>query len=346
MKKIYMFILLAVFIAHSFVFGMIGIKKIGSWEFPDRIFGKIFYSTVDKDNHLVVSFYKIPVLSMSSKGIVEFAPYGQGPNELTNLVGMCFYKGNLALAEHADKIKIYEKKKGKYVWKETKWLKHSGYYALIPNCIKYYENKWFVVGTEGLEYNKITGKSVCSHIKVYDEKGKMIKRLIKSHYTGANQYPLMSRFIPMYKRKLFFITENSLELSVVSIDKLKVERKIQLSIPGFYKKMPKDFYVNNPNENNFMKNLEKWNTGYSSITNVLVSGKYLILQIRTCNDEMKKFAILFYNADNFKLKKTYFTDDYLMGVRENKLYCFMNGNPGLDDDTDDAVINIYKITEK
>jgi len=225
-------------------------------------------------------------------------------------------------------------------------LKRSGYYALIPNCVKYYANKWFVVGTEGLSYNKITGKSVCSHIKVYDEQGKMLKRLIKRNYEGVIQYPLMTRFIAKYHNKLFFLTENSLKISIISIDKLNVEKKLKLAIPNFYKKMPKDFYINNPKENNFTKNLEKWKTGYSSITNVFVSGKYLILQLRTCNDKMKKFAILFYNAENFKLEKTYFTDDYLMGVRENKLYCFMNGNPGLDEDTDDGVINIYKVIEK
>ena len=113
--------------------------------------------------------------------------------------------------------------------------------------------------------------------------------------------------------------------------------------------MPDNFYVwkkyNNPKDN-ILNDIESWNMGYSKITNALVDGKYLIIQIRTCNTDLKKFALLFYNANNFKLEKTFFTDDFLMGVKNGKLYCFSNGDPGRDDDTDKCVINILEITEK
>jgi hypothetical protein len=80
--------------------------------------------------------------------------------------------------------------------------------------------------------------------------------------------------------------------------------------------------------------------GYSRINYVLVSGKSLVLQIRTCNDKMKKFALLFYNAETFKLENTVFTSDLLLGAKDGKFYFAAGGDPGRDHENDELVINI------
>jgi hypothetical protein len=88
--------------------------------------------------------------------------------------------------------------------------------------------------------------------------------------------------------------------------------------------------------------VETWATGYSSITEAAVDGNWLVVQVRTCSTKEKKFALLFYNVENnFKLEKTVFTDDFLLDVKDGKYYCFANGDPGRDDDTDQCIINIY-----
>lgn len=319
---------------------------IETWEHPEETFNNIFYSTVDSDKYIIASFYKTPVLSMTSKKIIKFAPYGQGPNDLTNVVGICFYKGDLAIAERFDKIKIYKKDKEKYKWKETKWLK-SGKFALIAKNIMFCANKWFIAGSEQLEYKN--GILYCSYLKVFDEKGNVLKQLIKKQYTEPNREYMMSYYIPAYKNKIFFLSENDLNITIISADKLEIIKKISLTKPSFYKKMPEHFYRWKKYMNmkdNLRNDLETWKMGYSRITNAIVIGGYLILQIRTCDENKKNFALLFYNPVNFKLVKTLFTDDFLMGGMDNKLYCYKNGNPGYDEDTDECRINIYGVDDK
>jgi hypothetical protein len=77
-----------------------------------------------------------------------------------------------------------------------------------------------------------------------------------------------------------------------------------------------------------------------------VDGDYLVVQIRTCRDDMKKFALLFYSAKTFKLEKTVFLNDFLLGARAGKFYFFANGNPGRDEDTEEIVINVYAFEKK
>jgi hypothetical protein len=80
----------------------------------------------------------------------------------------------------------------------------------------------------------------------------------------------------------------------------------------------------------------------SSITEAAVDGNWLVVQVRTCSAKEKKFALLLYNVENnFKLEKNVFTDDFLLDVKDGKYYCFANGDPGRDDDTDQCIINIY-----
>jgi hypothetical protein len=142
--------------------------------------------------------------------------------------------------------------------------------------------------------------------------------------------------------------ENELKVYVVSTKTLEIIKEVQLEIPPFYKKMPESFYAwkEYKDRSELPLDIEKWDMGYSSIQGIAVDGNYLVVQIRTPVEKMKKFALLFYNAETFKLERTVFLDDYLLDVKDGKYYCYANGNPGRDENTDECIINIYSFEEK
>ena len=147
-----------------------------------------------------------------------------------------------------------------------------------------------------------------------------------------------------YKDRVYFLSENELKVHVVSLKELKVEKEVVLEIPKFYKKMPDGFYgwkKYEGSDKGFTRDIEYWKTSYSRINKVIIEGDFLVLQIRTCSENLKKFALLFYNAANFKLEKTIYTDDLLLCSRKGKYYFFAGGDPGLDDEADEFKINIY-----
>ncbi|MFC2156107.1 hypothetical protein ACFLRB_06435, partial [Acidobacteriota bacterium] len=145
------------------------------------------------------------------------------------------------------------------------------------------------------------------------------------------------------------LAENELKVHIISTKDLRVEKEVKLEIPGFYKKMPVDFYTfkkyDKPSEN-YQKDIEYWQTAYSRIQKVIIEDNFLILQMRTVSDQLKKFALLFYNAENFKLEKIIFSNDLLLGARDGKYYFYANGDPGRDEEAEDFIIHIYSFGDK
>ena len=68
--------------------------------------------------------------------------------------------------------------------------------------------------------------------------------------------------------------------------------------------------------------------------------------MRTCEAKLKKFALLFYNAENFKLERTIFTNDLLLGAKDGKYYFYANGDPGRDEEAEEFIIHIYSFGDK
>ena len=95
----------------------------------------------------------------------------------------------------------------------------------------------------------------------------------------------------------------------------------------------------------FKKDIEKWYTQYSRINRVEVVGDKLVLQVRTCDEKLKKFALLVYRTDTFKHLDTILVDDLLVASRGEKLYFWQGGDPGLDENTEQAFIKIYKFKD-
>jgi hypothetical protein len=323
--------------------GAEGFTIVEQWRHDTEIFGHALHSIVDADNHIVGVFFKLGHRFISPQTVTAFAPRGQGPGDLMDSRTLFPYRGDIAIVEMAGKIKVFQKKEGTYVWKKTVWLKR-GRYGHIVRGGTFWDNKWFLTGFNFLGMDNKIGRFAL--LTVYDEAGMHLKNLLQVEYSEPNMLTELDYYIVGVDDRLFFLAENELKVKVITADALKVIKEVALKVPDFYKKMPADFYIykryDDPSEN-FSRDIEQWKTSYSRITGVVVDGDTLVLQVRTCRDKLKRFALLFYNIDNFRLKRTIFIDDFLLGAREGKFYCYANGNPGWDEAADQCIINVYRI---
>ena len=322
-------------------------KQIQQWKHGDQEFyDGITYATVDKDNHLVVGFGgRVGWRVITPTHIKSFGPTGQGPSDLYMVMAMCPFNDDLAFIQMGYSIKIFTKKNGNYEWKETRWLKRD-YYPHIVRDALFLDNKWFLAG---LNFLDIKGeKNHVNLLKVFNSDCKPAANLLEEWHDKTKNYGNMSFYIVSHNNSVFILSENNLKAYEISINQLKLIKEWQLEAPSFYKKMPDDFYdLGKMGEDNqtFGNNIFKWRTGYSRITKVTLEEGYLVLQLRTCNPSLKKFALLFYNVETMKLEHTIFIDDYFLASRDGKYYFYANGVPDEDEDTDNCTINIYAFTK-
>jgi hypothetical protein len=320
-------------------------KLIDKWNHESETFGRIFWTTIDKDNNIISVFYKIGPTMITPTKVTSFAPRGEGPNDLMDIKTFFLYGEDLAFVEFQNKIKIFKKVNDTYAWKKTLWLKSGKFPHIISGGI-FFKTKFFFAGFNYLEMT--AKKEVVSLIKVIDENGKPLKNLIKREFLEVTRQYDMDYYIIDFQKNLYFMAENELKLIIIDPETLEVKKEIPLETPSFYKKMPDDFYAfkkyHEPDD--YRKDVEYWKSSYSRITKFINEGDYFVISLRTCSNQLKKFALLFYNGHNFKLEKTIFIDDFLLDARQGKYYFFANGNPGQDEDTDKCLINIYAFKEK
>lgn len=337
-------VILTVIIAESFFLGAENWRQIDQWKLKESILGRHYFTLNDQNDDLIASFFKIPFLVISKDQISKFGAYGLGPSELINAYTHFLYKGDLAILEQPDKIKVFTKKSGNYIYKDTKWLSRGKYISIFKSGI-FFDQKIILAGFEqnsNFDNNKID----YYRIKILNDSGKFLKYLLKDEAKGVEFYPIMQMnafLVDSRHNSVFYLIENRLNVVEISSN-MEITRQQVLEAPKFYKSMPSDFYSFIKDKSVFRANIEKWGTEYSAITKVSVDENYLIIQIRTCSTSTKKFAILFYNMNTFKLEKTIYTNDLLLSVKNGKFYCFNNGDPAWDQDGEgDSIINIYKI---
>ncbi|MCI0470731.1 MAG: hypothetical protein L0Y73_03635, partial [Candidatus Aminicenantes bacterium] len=144
--------------------------------------------------------------------------------------------------------------------------------------------------------------------------------------------------------------ENEPQVRIISTKKLEIERTVRLTTPAFYKPMPEKNYRGKWNvmgdADELQKKVEDWKTNYSVICRTAIDGDRLVVQIRTCAKVLKRFALLFYNADTFKLEDTVFTNDLLLAVKDGNYYLFAGGDPKYDEDAGEYIIDIYRFKDK
>jgi hypothetical protein len=350
MKRCFVLSILIIFVLSGFGYGEKKFELIQKYT-GDQIFGMYFFdAVVDKDGDLIAGFSIPNCMVINEKGMSELGPIGQGPGDLDGYYTIFILDNNdLVVEGAAGKLKVFEKKNGKYTWKKTIW-KQIDRRAFLAHDSLFYDGKWYFSGL-GSYYGPKSKEFKVYYLKVYSAEGKFIKNMVEEVFPKPYKYHHMDYYLALYKNKVYLLTENRLHLRIISPTELKVEREVKLETPDYYKPIPKDYYAYPEkfqliSDADLRKEQYIWKTSYSRIVNALIEGHWLVIQIRTCSEKMKRFALLFYNADNFKLEQTIFTDDFLLASRDGKYYFFKNGNPSYDEEADEAVINIYRFKDE
>lgn len=319
-------------------------KQVDRWNHGDQgIYGYIGNPSITKDKEIIAGVAKQGCVLIAKDRVDIFASMGEGPNQVWMLSAAGMYGNDIAFLLSGHRMKLFTKKDNTYKESKIRWFK-QGYYASIIRDILFTGNKWFFAG---LTDQRMEGSAAIRAILyVYDDEGKPLKTLLEKKYNPKCSYHNMDYYIAAdkeQKKKVFVMSEHELKAYQVSTDKLEVVKEWDLETPGFYKKMPEDYFMmQKPGDSRSLSSvLSEWKTSYSRITEAAIEDGYLVLQIRTCDEKQKKFAMLFYNVDSLKLEKTIFTDDFFLGTQDGKYYFYANGNPGRDEGVDECIINIY-----
>lgn len=339
--RILMYSLVFILMVTLPVWGGEDFKKVETWNHGEQILGRIWSSAIDKDGNVIGRFYKCGGRLITPKEIVSFAQYGEGPDDLKDSITIFDYKGDLAILELESNAKVFKRKGNTYVWKDTLWFQRPKFPHLVSD-VRYVNGKWFFSGEGNLIYDRILSK--CYNLKVYNEERQAIKELLHFQYEGNNANFMKTQHLLDYQNQVFLIPEDRLAVTIISINDLTVKREVQLEVPSWYKKMGPDFYTYKEYRNDpdgLIKDWEYWLANYSRISKTGIDGNHIVLQMRTCNDKLKKFCLLIYNADTFKLEKQFFSDDYFLGVRNKRYYFYQSGDPGVEE-IDQCVILVYQ----
>lgn len=347
LKSILMILVMA---ASSFTqMGKGEFKQIQQWNHGNKeLYSVIGCSVINNDGHILLRAGKqMKSIYITPTAVVDFGFLGQGPSDLYMPMSSCNYREDIAYIEMTSKIKIFTQKDNTYAWKETKSFKNP----MTPICrdMLFYNDKWFIAGVITQSWDIHKKKNSLFRFYAFDNKGERLKGLLPVQAQSVFGPGSLDYFLSLHKGKIFLMVENELKVFEIDADKIEVLREIVLEVPSFYIKMSPDFYskkVSIKSISDIAIDVEKWKTSYSIITNTAVDNGYLAVQVRTCSDKLKKFALLFYNADTLKLEKTFFINDFFIGAREGIYYFYANGNPGYDEETDACVINLYSFADK
>lgn len=347
LSRILFFILIPfLFVMHSYA-GDLSLRLIQSFE-HDTVFTRTFSDAlVDRDGDLIVAFGVPGCVIVAPEKLKLVAPAGQGPGDLSGYFALNLLDNQeLVIEGYVGKTHIFKKQEGVYKWQrnEIRELKKSS----PPSDTLFLKNNWYLAAFS-TTYDKKSGAYTVDYLQLYSPKGKFKKSIIRETFDEYWKIELFWCFLAEYKDQVFFLSEDKLLLRAITGDDPQVTKTVNLELPKFYKKMPKTFYHypkgQEISSQDYWRYLSIWKTGYSRICNVLVDGHWLIVQVRTADDDNKLFGLLFYDADTFELKYTIMTDDLLLANKDGKLYFFRGGNPTWDD-VEDTVFDIYKIVER
>jgi len=320
------------------------LEKITTWDHKDQEFYTLLTGTlIDNDGHFVAKFSRKGMFLITPDKVTLFAPDGQGPSDISIFMCLCNYQKGISFFEYGLKVKIFEKRDNQYHLKDIIRFQQKRY-PLIARRVIYFDSKWFFAGRTQIVDEPTYKKD--SLMTVYDNQGKILAQLIEREYKEWNAHNNLDHFVEQGQGRVFFMIAN--DPTVIEIDpkELKIKATFPLEVPPFYKKMPVDFYIfkryDQVDGNPLSRDIEYWKTHYSSITNIATVDNLLILQMRTCSETLKPYALLIYDIATMKLLDTIYTNDYFLGAGKGQYYFYRNGLPGLDDDTDNCIIDIYR----
>lgn len=337
-------LLLFCVILFSNLYGVRLKKSPDEWRHPLRLSGMLLYSLLDSQGDLLLFFINEGLFMVNDRQCISISPRGEGPNEWTSSVrGLCLVDSRLVMLEVSGRIKFFEKRDKRYQCLETKWIKSS--VPFLSKNIFHDGEKMYQIGMEMRRSEKLPYEA--HRLIVYD--GRTLKEeaiLLLESFSSDNRFYETALFPVYCQGKMFLVKETDLSLIEVSGGATLQVKKRKLQMPKSYRVMPKNFYQYKKYAENrlFVKDIKEWSMSYSAVTNVVIVGERLVVQIRVFDDPVNKFLLLVYNLGSFfSLEQVIPVDDFLLGAHRNVLYCFKGGSPLLDEKADDLVITKYQI---
>jgi len=344
-KRLFFWGIVVFFLCCHFMYS-IEIKLLKQWRHNCDLGGEVSHCLLDNDDNIIL-VHRPGISLVNEKQFVNFAKWGQGPNEIENVYAICEYMDDLAVFEFLNKLKLFKKSAEGYSGKNRKWLKSnpSSYYLKDAFFVK---DRFFLGGLVIISTQK--GKLNGALLKVYNDKsGQSEEDLIPVQYPEPSRYNEIRKHFAVDGDHLFFLSQHEMKAYQISLNEIALEKTIEVKIPDFYVPMPKSFFVYKRYEDNlgFVRDIESWLTSYSAVTRMAVlQGGYLVIQVRTCNTNLKKFALLFYNIRNsFSLDKVFYMNDLLLAGRKDLLYCIHNGDPMEDEAANRLTIDVYQLIQ-
>ncbi|MFC2155436.1 hypothetical protein ACFLRB_02965, partial [Acidobacteriota bacterium] len=100
-------------------------RIVNKWDHTNKTIGYLFYSLIDKDDHIVGTFFMSGNRLITPDKVINIVPKKQGPGDVMNIRALFHYQENIAFVETAEKIKIFKKEGGTYKINEILWLKRG-----------------------------------------------------------------------------------------------------------------------------------------------------------------------------------------------------------------------------
>lgn len=320
------------------------IRLLKQWKHDGDLGGEISHCLLDEHNNIIL-VHRPGISFVNERQFVNFARWGQGPNEIENVLAICEYRGDLAAFEYKNKLKLFEMSTSGYYEKGKKWLNSNPASFYLRDAFFVCER--FFLGGPAIIRNH-EGRLNGALLKVYNDKtGQAEGSLIPVQYPEPSRYNEIRRYFAVDGDTLFFVMQNQMTVYQISLADIALTRAIPLKLPGFYVPMPEGFFGFKRYEDGLglWKDVVKWLTSYSAITRIAVLQRgYLVIQVRTCAADQKKFALLFYNIkNNLSLDKVIYLDGLLLAGEGNILYCIHNGDPMVDEEANQIIIDLYQV---
>jgi hypothetical protein len=315
--------------------------KREEWRFPkETVSGYIWDAEVDDTGALAIMFFHDGIKIVAPDRVAQLAPVGQGPGDIERWMALAFDGKFLVDVEASGKLKYFEQISSSYVFKKQDWLLMDRDFPAVRGAA-FWNGKWYLAGFSNSDPLSTDVKGY--FLSLFQGKKRPAKRFLFKNFGGAFRGPsLLSVHVRRAAEKLWIMLESEPLLYIFSCRDDKVENTVQLPVPEFYRPI-KDYwpFVRDP-LSKIKVDYEKWLLSYSRIENIRITDNHLVVQVRTANQALPKFAMIFYKLSDYSMDGVYLTGDYFLAERKGRYYFFKDGNPGLDEDANSINILVFE----
>ncbi|HPB59817.1 MAG TPA: hypothetical protein PK266_07175 [Candidatus Saccharicenans sp.] len=315
--------------------------EVDKWSFPEiKLHGYIFDARIDDDDNLIIMFFKDGIFAVSKSAAYPISRYGEGPGEIRHWKTMCLNQTHLVDVETTGKLLFFKKVGSLYQYDKVEWIK--GLNNVFVESAEQHNGRWFFAGfCYDHEASSKKRKAAGHFISVF-ENGELKVKLLYREFPQNYYAHLIRSFIRKKDDRFYVMIETEPKIYELDPEKLKITKEIKLKTPANFVPAKEGTFLKRPDKPTPYL-YEEWELSYSRVEKFLISKDYLIVQIRNPMEQQGRFELLFYNPGSFVLEKSLFINDVLLAEKNGFYYFLENGDPGLDEEADKLVINIYKL---